>query len=89
MATTFTPPVSLGQPLWAHREHPATALFKHYAPHAAGDNVWLLDDLTVTTVQPWGDEGVRRTFHGGHIHTVDSTEAAALLAAGYTVVETP
>lgn len=85
MTTVFVPPVSPGRPLWAKPGHPASSLFRHYAPHSAGQNVWLLDDLTVTLEQPWNDAGVRRTFLGGHIHTVDATEQAALIAAGFTL----
>lgn len=40
------------------------------------------DDGTVLST---GQEDVVRTYHGGSTHTVDATEQALLVAAGYSV----
>lgn len=87
MARYFTPPTAPVRPAAIRPSHPAFALFRHYRPWDAGVNVWLLRDGTVTEAEPCGDVGVARTFHGGHVHLVDAVEEAALVAAGYSVVE--
>lgn len=79
----FTPPVALGRPLHTNNpQHPAYALFRHYAPHAAGVNVWIVDGV-VTTTQPveLGEDDAE--FLGGHIHEITSAQEALLVAAGY------
>lgn len=88
MSKVFTPPTAPLVPAAVNPRHPGFALFKYYRPWSAGLNVWLLKDGTVTQVEPDGLDAVARTFHGGHVHEVDNVEAAALVAAGYTVVET-
>lgn len=83
----FTPPTAALRPFRAPRpQRQEWSLWRFYRPADAGLNLWLLDDDTVVTEQPWNDVGVVRTFHGGHIHAVNDAEAAALTAAGYTVV---
>ena len=88
MPLVFIPPTAPLRPAAIHRNHPGWGLFRHYRPWDAGINVWLLDDYSVTTTEPVGLDGVRRTFHGGHLHEVDELEAAALIAAGYELTET-
>lgn len=93
MAKFFTPPVFPSTPTVAHADHPGTALFRFYRPWDAGVNVFLLLDGSVTQNEPVHDgvtpPPIRRTFHGGHVHPVDDSEAALLTAAGYVVVEVP
>lgn len=84
----FTPPTRAGRPLWTKRNGPAFALFRHYAPQEEGINVYVLADGTVTTDDGVAGEAqqartVSRTYHGGHIHTITSAEAAVLTSAGY------
>lgn len=50
---------------------------------ARGRNVFKLTDGSYTEDQPWPDELIAHTYHGGHIHIIDATEAASLTAAGY------
>ena len=84
MATIFTPPTAPLRPAAVNPSHPGFALFRHYRPWDAGTNVWLLEDGTVTTVEPDPNTvDIARVFHGGHLHEVDDDEAALLTAAGY------
>lgn len=79
----FTPPVALGRPLHTNnQQHPAYALFRHYAPHAAGTNVWIVNDV-VTTTQPVELDEDDSEFLGGHISVITAAEQALLTAAGY------
>lgn len=87
MATIFIPPTVPYVPMTVPGPHPGNQLYKHYRNIEAGINVWLLKDGTLTTNDPANDAIVRRVFHGGHLHPVDSTEAAILTAGGYTLVE--
>ena len=51
-----------------------------------GKNLYWLNNGTFTTNQPSEMDTVRRTFLGGHNNYVDDIEAAALIAAGYSVL---
>ena len=59
-----------------------------------GANVWWWTDNTISETQPplaekrlnadgTYTQGVYKVWHGGHIHTITSDEAAMLTAAGY------
>lgn len=84
MPPTFTPPVRFDVPTTVAAPHPGNALFRFYGPRRSGVNVWLLDDGTFTEDERYAAVAVK-TYHGGHLHTVTASEAAALVAAGYTV----
>jgi hypothetical protein len=62
-------------------QHP----WRHFRATARGVNVHKLLDGTYTENQPADVTTVSIWYLGGHSYTVDSTEAAALTAAGYTV----
>jgi hypothetical protein len=51
-----------------------------------GKNLYWLNNGTYTTNQPSEMDTVRRTFLGGHDNYVTDSEAAALIAAGYSVL---
>lgn len=83
LSNYFTPPVAPGQPLHTgNPSHPGYALFKHYAPHAAGVNIWIVNGI-VTTTQPETLGPDDAEFLGGHISPVSATQAALLSSAGY------
>jgi hypothetical protein len=84
MSYVFTPPTAPARPLHTNNpQHPAWSLFRHYRPHEAGANVWIVEGV-VTTRQPAGDLATDdREFLGSHIYTVTDAEAALLTAAGY------
>ncbi len=87
MALMFLPPTAYVRPMAVNPRHPGYSLFKHYRPIEVGTNVWLLPGGVVTTNEPDPNAEIVRVFHGGHQHLVDDVEAAALTAAGYTLVE--
>ncbi len=87
MALYFTPPTAALVDPAPYSSHPSFGLFRHYRPFDAGINVWRLRDGSITTVEPAVESDASRVFHGGHIHEVNVAEAAALVAAGFAVVE--
>ncbi len=58
-------------------------LFRFAHPTARGRNVYKLTDNSYVQDQPGDSTTIKITYHGGHSHVVDATEAAALTAAGY------
>lgn len=50
---------------------------------ARGRNVFKLVDGSFVEDQPWPDDIIEKTYHGGHIHDITAQEAADLTAAGY------
>lgn len=86
---TFTPPTVRDGPRTVPWPHPANDLFKYFRPLERGISVFKLADGTYTQTQPPNDVGVVWTYHGGHEHPVDATEAFALAAAGYGAYITP
>lgn len=89
MAQTFTPPdrgnrVPTVLPTTPERQR---SPWQFFAPTIARPvNVFLLVDGTFTETQPRDSSTIAHTYHGGHVHSVSDSEAAALTAAGYTVV---
>lgn len=81
---TFTPPTD-NLVHWADPFNPAIEhrLFRYLTPGARGRNVFKLTDGSYTENQPGDMTTVSVTYYGGHEHTVSSTEATALTAAGY------
>lgn len=81
---TFTPPtdnfVVYADPFDTSVEH---RLFRFKHPTARGRNVFKLTDNSYVQDQPGDSATIKITYHGGHSHTVDATEAAALIAAGF------
>lgn len=86
---TFTPPTLPGPVL--NRGEPEARrrrLWRYYSAPPAGVNVYLYPDGTVTTTDPitqdeWDEV---RAFYGGHgPYPITSSEAASLVAAGYSV----
>jgi hypothetical protein len=89
VALYFTPPVEQGNPLTTgKRSHPGFELFKFYAPHAAGINVFVVGGVVTTTEPDYEFVTPDRVYLGGHVHEVTADEAAVLTAAGYMVVST-
>lgn len=85
MAFVFETPVAAVRPFAKRSSDPHARFWSHFTPAQAGVNVFLLNDGSVTTQEPYADEGVRRIFHGGHLHPVDEAEKILLEAAGYSV----
>lgn len=82
MAQVFVPPITTGMPLAFKKNHPAYDLFKHYAPHAAGVNLWIVNGaLTRTEPEVLGVNDL--ALLGSHITPVTAAQAAIITAAGY------
>lgn len=79
---TFTPPTVEDVPMVFPWDWKNRSPWRHFAAGKRGINVWKLADGTYTEDEP--DEFVL-VYLGAHTYTVDSAEAAALTAAGYTV----
>lgn len=77
---THVPPVAADTPRWQMK--PAIWNKSALIPRAA--NIFKLLDGTYTETQPYDLSTVAVTYYGGHVYTVDATEAAALVAAGYS-----
>ena len=81
---TFTPPtdelVRWADPFETSVEH---RLFRYLHPGERGRNVYKLTNNSYTEDQPGDSTTIAVTYHGGHVHTVSSAEAASLTAAGY------
>jgi hypothetical protein len=78
MAYTFRPPT-------VSRRVDATDFLWSRVSYQEGQTVLKMTDgsyRTVAVVDP-DLAGVAVTYLGGHVHTIDDTEAAALTAAGY------
>jgi len=84
MMATFTPPTD-NFVVWANLYNRSIEhrLFRFFTPGARGRNVFKLTDNSYTEDQPGDMTTVSVTYHGGHSHTVSSSEATALTAAGY------
>lgn len=83
----LVPPVYVGPERYMPVPKLSARLFRHYKSRARGPNLFKLIDGTYTYNQPYpyDETTVAVTYYGGHIYTVDATEAAALTAAGFTV----
>ena len=57
--------------------------WSHYRGPNVGVNLFKLTDGTYTEAQPEDPDDVAVWYLGGHYHTVDDDEAAALSSAGY------
>ena len=78
--TTFTPPTD-NYVNWALPGD--RGIFAVLKPGARGRNIFRLNDGSFTEFQPASYDDIAHIYHGGHIHTIDSTEEAQLRAAGY------
>ena len=89
MAQVFVPPVQQGRPLgWTplKRNHPGYMLFRHYAPHAAGQNFWIINGVFTTSDPSDSDITLGPNdvaLLGSHITPVTVAQAAIITAAGY------
>lgn len=86
---TFSPPTVDDQSrLPPGSSGPGRALWRHYSSAVRGRSVLKNRDGTYTIVDtPTGDqiEAAAYAYIGGHDYEVTSEEAAALVAAGFTV----
>lgn len=92
----FQPPVNADVPstyvardTYAPVPRVATRLFRYYKRRAVGSSVLKHHDGTYEVLSyPTGSQiaAAAAYYEGGHIHPVDDEEAAALRAAGFTVV---
>lgn len=89
MPLFFTPPTAALVPMAVKSNHPGFALFKHFNNNAAGLNVFVVGGVVTTTEPDYAVTAPDRVYLGGHVHTVTPAERDLLVAAGYTVVETP
>lgn len=89
MAYYFTPPTAPLVPTTAKPNHPGHSLFRHYRPWEAGINVWIVAGVVTTSEPDYQSVTPDATFLGGHTSEVTSVQRDLLVAAGYTVVETP
>lgn len=78
MPYTFNPPT-------VQRRHVTTDFLWSRVSFPDGQAVLKMDDGSYRTVAIINPDltGVAITYIGGHVHTVDDTEAASLTAAGY------
>lgn len=83
----LVPPIYVSTGRWRPVPKLAMRLFRFYKSRARGPNLFKLLDGTYTYSQPYplDETTVAITYWGGHIYTVDATEAVALTAAGFTV----
>lgn len=79
---TFTPPTEDGY-RFIDPKRPYDFLFARLSPIQRGIDVYKLTDESYTEVLPSDRTTISIWYHGGHVHTVDATEATALTAAGY------
>lgn len=90
---TFTPPVVADVPTTLPGPHPGNSVMRFHSPRRRGVNVYVLTDGTVIPpftnpiqeAEPAYGVVPAFTYHGGHVHTISASEAATLVAAGYTV----
>lgn len=83
---TFTPPVAANGPrVLPSTRGAARALWRHYSARPVGQSVLKTGGVYVTKQTPTTTECAAAdiVYLGGHVYTVDATEAAALTAAGY------
>lgn len=90
---TFTPPFVLdNSPLLPNTRGPAFFLFRHYKNRARGRTV-IKKNGVYSTVDAAAVPDQLATadivYLGGHIYEVTESEAADLVAAGYTVIGYP
>lgn len=78
MPYTFRPPT-------VTRRQATTDFLWSRVPYEEGQTVLKMTDGSYRTVSMVDPDlaGVEVTYLGGHVHTVDDTEAASLTAAGY------
>ncbi len=78
--TTFTPPTD-NYVNWALPGD--RGIFAVLKPGLRGRNIFKLTDGSFTEFQPANYEDIAFTYHGGHVHEIDATQEAELIAAGY------
>ena len=77
---TFKPPTD-DLVYWA--EPWERGILRFLQPGPRGRNVFKLVDGSFTEDQPYPDDLIAKTYHGGHIHELTAQEEADLRAAGY------
>lgn len=83
---TFVPPTRPGDGRTTPGMNPSEEHFwSHWRPPPVGVTVYKLTNGTYTETRPTDPGTVAVTYVGGHVFTVDDTEAASLVAAGYEV----
>lgn len=89
MATFTTPSSPLVPPLLPETRGLQRMLWRHYGSRMQGRNVYIINGV-VTENDPVGGEASVITFYGGHDpYEVTAAQAALLIAAGYTIDQTP
>jgi hypothetical protein len=77
---TFRPPTD-NLVVWADKHE--EGILAWLKPGPRGRNVFKMKDGSFREDQPYDNENIAHTYHGGHIHELTAQEEADLRDAGY------
>jgi hypothetical protein len=77
---TFRPPTD-NLVVWADQYE--TGILAWLKPFPRGRNVFKMKDGSFREDQPYDNENIAHTYHGGHVHELTAQEEADLRDAGY------
>ena len=80
---TFTPPTVADVPAVYPQDRDNQHPWSYFSPGLRGITVFKLTNGSYTQEQPADQTTIAIWYHGGHVHTVSTAEAALLTAAGY------
>lgn len=76
-------PTSENYGQFSQEKRMAGRLCSRIVPSSRGRNIYYLTDNSYTENQPSDISYISRIYYGGHDNSIDATEVASLIAAGY------
>lgn len=83
----FDPPYRISYPRFHPDDSPiAKRVLSFYRGGLEGITVYVLNDGSVTQIQPEDVSTISKTYRGGYRHEITAAEAIVLTNAGYAVI---